>query len=70
LQTLAALALARTGDTARAQTTAEELGRKYPTYTLLNGYWLPTIRAAIELDRNRPDKAIEYLVLYPINNWS
>jgi tetratricopeptide (TPR) repeat protein len=60
-QTLSALALARAGDAVRAQRTADELSRKYPTYTLLNGYWLPTIRAAIELDRNRPDKAIEYL---------
>ena len=29
--------------------------------TVLNGYWLPTIRAAIALDGRHPDKAVELL---------
>ena len=61
LQILAALALARAGDTARAQTMADGLNKRSPLNTLLNGYWLPTIRAAIELNRKRFDKAVELL---------
>jgi serine/threonine protein kinase/tetratricopeptide (TPR) repeat protein len=63
LQTLAALALARSGDTARAQAMAEELHRQFPKHTSLNGYWLSTIRAAIELKRKHPRKAIELLAV-------
>jgi tetratricopeptide (TPR) repeat protein len=57
----AALALARTGDSARALATADELNRQYPLDTLLNGYWLPTIRAAVEISRSNPSQAIELL---------
>jgi eukaryotic-like serine/threonine-protein kinase len=70
-QTLAALALARAADSARALATADDLNRLYPLDTGLNGYWLPTIRAATELpaqtwrpQRNPPQgpaKAIEPL---------
>jgi eukaryotic-like serine/threonine-protein kinase len=28
---------------------------------LLNGYWLPTIRAAIEMNRHNPARALELL---------
>jgi hypothetical protein len=28
---------------------------------MINGYWLPTIRAGIEIQRNNPSKAIELL---------
>ena len=58
---LAALALARAGDVSRANATAEELERSNPASTRLNYYWLPTIRAAIELRHNDPSKAIEDL---------
>ena len=61
LQILAALALARAGDITRAQTMADDLGKRSPLNTVLNGYWLPTIRAAIELNRKHPDKAVELL---------
>ncbi len=40
---------------------ADELAQKLPEHTLNNGVWLPTIRAAIELKRNQPDKAIQWL---------
>ncbi|HEY6266853.1 MAG TPA: hypothetical protein VIX11_01030 [Candidatus Acidoferrum sp.] len=30
-------------------------------HTLIQGYWLPTIRAAIEINRNNPTRAIEFL---------
>lgn len=40
---------------------AENLHKEYPLNTLLNRYWLPTIRAAIELKRKRPDQAVDLL---------
>jgi eukaryotic-like serine/threonine-protein kinase len=58
---MAALTLARAGDTARAQSMADDLGKHSPLNTVLNGYWLPTTRAAIELNRKHPDKALELL---------
>jgi serine/threonine protein kinase/Flp pilus assembly protein TadD len=61
VQTVAALALARAGDTARAGAIVKDLNRRFPTDTLLNGYWIPSIRAAIEIDRGNPARAIEVL---------
>ncbi len=61
LQILAALALARAGDPVRAQTMADDLNKRSPLNTVLNGYWLPTIRAAIALDGRHPAKAAELL---------
>ncbi|MGC1451075.1 MAG: protein kinase [Candidatus Sulfotelmatobacter sp.] len=61
VNTLAALALARAGFVQRAQSLSDELARANPSNTMLNFYWLPTIRAAAELDQNRPAKAIEIL---------
>jgi eukaryotic-like serine/threonine-protein kinase len=60
-QTLAALALARAGDLDRAQKMADELEKQNPLNTTINRYWLPTIRAAIELNRQNPSKAVEIL---------
>src|SRR6202162_4049791 len=50
----AALTLARVGETARAKAIAEELEKSYPSSTVLKVYWLPTIKAAIELNANHP----------------
>ena len=61
VQTVAALALARAGDETRAEAIVKDLNRRFPTDTLLNRYWLPSIRAAIEIDRKRPARAIEAL---------
>ena len=60
-QILAALALARAGETDEAQRMADELAKRSPLNTMLNGYWLPTIRAAVELHRKHPEKAISLL---------
>jgi pentatricopeptide repeat protein len=60
-QILAALALARAGDPARARKMADELAREFPMNTMLNGYWLPTIRAAIEIELKNPARAVELL---------
>jgi tetratricopeptide (TPR) repeat protein len=49
VRTLAALALAGAGDTAKASSLADDLHKQAPLDTLLNTYWSPTIRAAIAL---------------------
>jgi hypothetical protein len=58
---LAALVLARTGDTDRAQKMADELQAQNPLNTKVNFYWQPVIRAAIQISRKNPGKAIELL---------
>ncbi len=60
-QILAALALARAGDSTRAERKADELQKTFPSNTFINGYWLPTIRATIEITHRNPSKAIEFL---------
>ena len=49
VRVLAALTLARAGDTARAKSIVEQLEKSEATNTMLKLYWLPTIHAAIEL---------------------
>jgi serine/threonine protein kinase/tetratricopeptide (TPR) repeat protein len=61
VQILAALALARAGDSDRAQKMADELQKQNPLNTVINGYFLATIRATIEVNRKSPAKAIEIL---------
>jgi tetratricopeptide (TPR) repeat protein len=61
IQALAAVALARSGDAARAEKLAEELAKRFPLDTMINRYWLPTIQASIEIDRGNPAKAIDLL---------
>jgi len=58
---LAALALARVGASIEAEQLAEDLATHYPRDTLLNGYWIPTINAAIEINHHNPARAIEFL---------
>jgi eukaryotic-like serine/threonine-protein kinase len=58
---LAALALARAGDTAAAEKLAAELDNAFPLGTLVQRYWLPTIRAAVALQRKDPIRAVELL---------
>jgi eukaryotic-like serine/threonine-protein kinase len=54
----AALALARLGDAPRANALAEELKKNYPSNTLLNLYWLPTVDAAIQLRKANSSQAL------------
>jgi len=54
----AALALARIGDVAHAKALVVELQKSYPANTLLNVYWLPSIKAAIELSRGNSSQAL------------
>jgi len=56
-----ALALARIGDVARAQGMADSLRKRFPTDTLVNNLWLPTIEASIELARGNQTRALDLL---------
>jgi serine/threonine protein kinase/tetratricopeptide (TPR) repeat protein len=58
---MAALALARAGGAARAEKLAAELDKTFPLDTLVQRYWLPTIRAGVALERQDPNRAIELL---------
>jgi len=58
---VAALALARAGDAARAEILLRDLSRRAPTNMRMDSYWLPSIRAAIEIDRKNPARAIHVL---------
>ena len=61
VRTIAALALARAGDTTGAEKLATELDKSFPVDTMVQRYRLPTIRAAIALQRKDPNQAIEQL---------
>jgi eukaryotic-like serine/threonine-protein kinase len=61
IRSVAALALARTGDAAQAQKLADGLDQDFPQNTVVQGYWLPSIRAAIELNAKNSAKAAEIL---------
>jgi len=58
---MAALALARAGDTAEAEKLAAELDKAFPLDTLVQRYCLPTIRAGVAMERQDPNRAIELL---------
>jgi predicted Zn-dependent protease len=61
VQIAAALSLARAGEIAQAQSIMAKLGKDFPDDTLLQSYWVPSIRAAMAIREKRPDRAIEYL---------
>src|SRR5664279_2464881 len=61
VRAIAALALARAGDTTGAEKLAAELDKTYPLDTLVQRYWLPTIAAAVALQRKDPNRAVELL---------
>jgi eukaryotic-like serine/threonine-protein kinase len=57
----AALALARGGDVAAAGKLVDALNQEFPLDTLMQNYWLPTVKAAIALQRHDPAQAIAIL---------
>ncbi|MGA2904466.1 MAG: winged helix-turn-helix domain-containing protein [Candidatus Korobacteraceae bacterium] len=63
VRAMAALALARAGDTTGAEKLVAELDKTFPLDTLVQKYWLPTIRAALALERKDPSRAVELLKL-------
>jgi tetratricopeptide (TPR) repeat protein len=56
-----ALAFAMAGDTARAESLAQELGKRFPLDTQMQSLWLPTIQAQLALDRKNPASALNAL---------
>jgi eukaryotic-like serine/threonine-protein kinase len=63
VRAIAALAMARAGDTAAAEELAAELDKTFPLDTLVQRYWLPSIRAAVALEHKDPNRALELLNL-------
>ena len=55
------LALALSGDIPSAEAFTTDFVKRHPTGTLVNAVGVPTVRAAIEIQRNNPTKAIELL---------
>ena len=55
------LALAMCGDAAQAEKLAALTSKRFPNGTLWNAVQLPAIRAATELERGQPAKAVELL---------
>lgn len=61
VQALAAMAAAQMGDFSQARSFSDELDKTHPTDTLIQKYWLPTIRARLELRQGKWQKALELL---------
>jgi len=57
----AAVALARDGDVTAAEKLVAALNQEFPLDTLMQNYWLPTVRAAVALQRHDPAQAIALL---------
>ena len=51
VKVFAALTLARIGETARAKALVDDLEKNYGSNSVLKLYWLPTVKAAIELSK-------------------
>jgi eukaryotic-like serine/threonine-protein kinase len=57
----AALALAMAVDAARAESLAQDLGKRYPLDTQMQSLWLPAIQAQVALDKKNPAAALSAL---------
>ena len=57
----AALAFAMAGDTARAESLAPDLGKRYPLDTQVQSLWLPAIHAQLALNKKNPAAAANNL---------
>jgi predicted Zn-dependent protease len=56
-----ALTFAMVGDTARAESMIQDLGKRFPLNTQIQSLWLPTIRAQLALNRKNPALALDTL---------
>jgi predicted Zn-dependent protease len=61
LQSLAAMTLARVGESNRSQAITNDIRKKEPLNEMLNGYWMPPVHALIELNGDRAQRALELL---------
>ena len=57
----AALAFAMADDTARTESLAQDLGKRFPLDTQMQSIWLPAIQAQLALDRKNPALALNTL---------
>jgi len=57
----AGLAFAMAGDTARAESSALELNKRFPLDTQMQSLWLPVIQAHLSLGRKNPAAALDHL---------
>jgi eukaryotic-like serine/threonine-protein kinase len=61
IATLSAVALGQIGSVNQAEALCHELDKQWPEGTIVQKYWLPAIRAEIDLRQARPSKAIDDL---------
>jgi tetratricopeptide (TPR) repeat protein len=54
----AALAFAMAGDTARAESLSQDLGKRFPLDTQVQSLWLPAIQAQVALNKKNPAAAV------------
>ena len=57
----AALAFAMAGDITRAESSAQDLSKRYPLDTQMQSLWLPAIQAQLALDKKNPATALNVL---------
>jgi eukaryotic-like serine/threonine-protein kinase len=57
----AGLAFAMAGDTARAESLAQDLGKRFPLDTQMRSLWLPAIQGQLALDKKNPAAALTAL---------
>jgi serine/threonine protein kinase/Flp pilus assembly protein TadD len=58
VKVIAAVALARTGETSQSASILESLQKSEPSNTYLKVYWFPVIEASIAMDQQQPDRAV------------
>ena len=56
VRSLAGIALAMSGDAARASAIGDELNRQSPADTQIQSLWLPAMRAQLALERKNPER--------------
>src|SRR5215472_3032095 len=61
LQSLAAMTLARAGESNRSQAITDDIRKKEPFNEMLDGYWMPSVHVVIELNRHRVSQALQLL---------
>jgi serine/threonine protein kinase/Flp pilus assembly protein TadD len=64
VQPLATLAYAFTNDSARAQSLADDLSKRFPQDTLVQSIYMPVIHAQLALNHGDPQKALDTLAPY------
>jgi tetratricopeptide (TPR) repeat protein len=65
----AALAFAMAGDTGRAESLAQDLGKRFPLDTQVQSLWLSAIQAQLALDRKNPTAGLNALQTAHPSSW-